>query len=805
MKRVITFGTFDLLHEGHLRILKRAAEEGDYLIVGVSTDRLNLEKGKGSYFKESQRLGYIKALEYVDEAFLEDSLEKKQEYIAEYKADVLVMGDDWTGKFDWVDCTVKYLPRTEGISSTDLKKSLFQRFKCIKVVFADTYIKKHYDCAMAIVDELVDQNVAPIILQSENIGDCSDVAALIFFNYPRTLVDKSLNHIPRILIDHGASNLKWFLSNRERYDYFDWIITGGPDHSSSLLSFFPNVNTASKVRSVGYIKSGDLLKKHNLLKSDYLQYNLDPEKPVILLAPTWYKSKQVDILKAVQIVSTFENHAVLLHPETEMIDASTCNVIPPGIGVATTLINMADVIISDTSSIVFEGAALDKAVIQLRLREYPDNGSVMYDFPYTAGDLELFIGGLPSLVDDLSETVQKLLSRDEQILGILKEFQSRLLNGTWIKSTTSREMASEIQRCILVGAQRNIVSDASERHVKGIEDHHKRILLAESRLIAHGAGNYDGHRVSNSRDAFDAVINRCRVIELDVVMGADGLLVAHDSLESSYGFDVPFSEVRTKDFSKAKFCEKMSTLDLDYVFKRAKSLNRFIIIDVKETRGKYIEIAREIVNIAEESGAVEHLIVQAYCKEDFELLVDIGVKNSILAVWKYYFRDPLGEDANKFVTECLAIDAAVVKGISVPYSNRFMDSFSIDDPRIFKIMSYWRRIYVHGAPLKEYSRILNKGFGLFADAFSEKFEFKSVPEDFSWRQYGFLNKDLLDVGLNNEIDLTLHYLKYDEGRPTVFNIPEDTDVWEAFRSRREIREYGAAGVDSIKAFLTKFG
>ena len=125
MKRVITFGTYDLFHNGHVRILQRARELGDYLIVGVSTDALNFSK-KAYYplFSEKERMAIISAIRYVDEVFAEESLELKRHYIQKYRADVLVMGDDWAGRFDFCSdlCEVVYLERTSGISTTDLKR-----------------------------------------------------------------------------------------------------------------------------------------------------------------------------------------------------------------------------------------------------------------------------------------------------------------------------------------------------------------------------------------------------------------------------------------------------------------------------------------------------------------------------------------------------------------------------------------------------------------------------------------------------------------------------------------------------------
>lgn len=125
MKRVITFGTFDLFHLGHLRILERARELGDYLVVGVSTDALNFsKKNYRPVFPQDERLKIVEAIRSVDAVFLEESLEKKREYVQRERADVLVMGEDWKGKFDFcLDlCEVVYLPRTHGISTTDLKR-----------------------------------------------------------------------------------------------------------------------------------------------------------------------------------------------------------------------------------------------------------------------------------------------------------------------------------------------------------------------------------------------------------------------------------------------------------------------------------------------------------------------------------------------------------------------------------------------------------------------------------------------------------------------------------------------------------
>lgn len=122
---VITFGTFDLFHIGHLSILERAAALGDRLVVGVSSDALNLKKkGQVPVYGETDRMRIVAALRFVDEVFLEESLEEKEDYIRKMKADILVMGSDWRSVFDDMPCRVIYLARTEGISSTLVKRKI---------------------------------------------------------------------------------------------------------------------------------------------------------------------------------------------------------------------------------------------------------------------------------------------------------------------------------------------------------------------------------------------------------------------------------------------------------------------------------------------------------------------------------------------------------------------------------------------------------------------------------------------------------------------------------------------------------
>lgn len=130
MKKIITYGTFDLLHYGHINLLHRAKALGDYLIVALSTDEFNWnEKHKRGFFSYAQRKELLEAIRYVDLVIPETSWEQKISDIKEFRIDTFVIGDDWKGKFDYLSdyCEVVYLPRTPEISTTQIKQELRER------------------------------------------------------------------------------------------------------------------------------------------------------------------------------------------------------------------------------------------------------------------------------------------------------------------------------------------------------------------------------------------------------------------------------------------------------------------------------------------------------------------------------------------------------------------------------------------------------------------------------------------------------------------------------------------------------
>jgi len=126
-KRIITYGTFDILHRGHINLLRRAKALGDYLIVGLSSDHFNVVKQKNAYYPFADRRMIMESIRHVDQVIIEDNWEQKAADIINHRIDIFVMGDDWAGKFDHLKdlCEVVYLPRTPSISSTQIKAEMF--------------------------------------------------------------------------------------------------------------------------------------------------------------------------------------------------------------------------------------------------------------------------------------------------------------------------------------------------------------------------------------------------------------------------------------------------------------------------------------------------------------------------------------------------------------------------------------------------------------------------------------------------------------------------------------------------------
>jgi|TARA_R110002049_G_scaffold309015_1_gene515829 glycerol-3-phosphate cytidylyltransferase len=809
MKKVITFGTFDLLHEGHLRILERAKAEGDYLIVGVSSDQLNDRKGKRSVFSEAQRLAYVADLRYVDEVFLEQSLELKDEYVKQFGADLLVMGDDWVGKFDWVSCDVRYLPRTDGISSTLLKTEIKDRHRMGRALFGDTYIDKHMDCALSIVNPMTRRNVAPILTKENALPRGIEADALVYFNKPINDPYSEYDEKQRVLIDHGASHLKWFLGSRSRFDFFDVILTAGPDHVRALQAIFEDDPSMNKVRAAGFVKSDELLSPPKMNRADLCaQTNLDPDKPIVLFVPTWHITANDDIVATIEQVRKLDNHVASFHPETaQLLPMNTLNTVRNINGITSELLKHADVVISDLSSTIYEAAALGKPIVQVLLKEYPDNTAFLYDLPLSAGTAEHFRGGLTCRPEDLVATVERALSDDVDVAATMTACKDRILAGTYISSQATDSIADQLTLVCETPRKEPNETPATAATSGKTPRHRHNMFFAQSRMIAHGGGNYDRHHASNSQVAMEAALNATNIVELDFCMGKDGIIVAHDGFEDRYGLNAPFTETDVATFAASKYEDALSPVPLNEAIQRCTRNGKALVCDIKPTGETYKQMAQAIREAVAEHGQIERTVIQCYSVADFVEAMRLGYHRVILAVWKYFYRDPLGADAFDFINRCVEINADAVWGISVPYTNKHMSVPSADHPALPRMQAFWKRVFIHGAPPEEYSRILKKNVGLFADHFSRQFEFKDIPEGFNWRHYLFLNRDLLKAGIDTEVQAAIHYLTYGykENRLFAYDLPAGFNYGSYIDKNPKLRAVGITTIDSAASHYMRIG
>lgn len=809
MKRVITFGTFDLLHEGHIKILKRAKALGDYLIVGVSSDKLNARKGKVSIFPQAQRLSYISALSCVNEVFLEESLEEKDDYIRTFAADLLVMGDDWVGRFDWVSCEVSYLSRTEGVSSSEIKTDIEGRYRCRKVLFGDTYIQKHYDCALALVNDMTSQSVIPIISNTKQLTGAIDCDCIVYFNKPVNDPPEQYKNKPRVLIDHGASTLKWFLASEARFRFFDTILTAGPDHTDALLSFFPGEDRKGlKVKSAGFVKSKELFDPPRYTRDELAEVcGLDASLPIILFAPTWHIFANPDMTTAIGEIAKLANEVTSLHPETAHLGTSELNVVKNVGGMTLELLKHADCVISDTSSTLFEAAALGKPTVQLLLREYSDNSSLLFDFPFVAGTCELFCAGVVAKPRDVLSAVRAALEASSDCAVALQRMQSRVLRGTQITATSGNDIVKELIRICDLDSKSVIERREQGPAARSLVDVHENMWFAKNKVIAHGGGNYKGHHASNSLEAIKAATRAVGVVELDLVLGSDGVLIVHDGFEQRFGLERSFSDVSVEEFSKMKFNGELTSITLETALKVCACQGKAIVCDVKGTGPDYEKVCQILFDVASSLGVISRTVVQCYCPEDFIVVHKMGFKRSLLAVWKKYYRAPLGEDVFAFLDECFALNAGIIVGVSIPYQNKHMEVPAHLDPRFESLFAYWKRFYVHGAPVEKYPELLRRNIGVFADSYSSECEFKDHPSDFNWVHYLFLNKNLVESGIDNQISATNHFVEYgnSEGRLSQYKVPVGF-VWTKYIEKNaSLRKKGVGCANSASAHWTRYG
>jgi hypothetical protein len=270
-----------------------------------------------------------------------------------------------------------------------------------------------------------------------------------------------------------------------------------------------------------------------------------------------------------------------------------------------------------------------------------------------------------------------------------------------------------------------------------------------------------------------------------------------------------FASVSQNEFLESKFEGKYSPLSVHRLMEILKNNSKYAVLDVKEIKTSYQAVVEEVYSIAEGYGVQNQLIFQSYCFDDFIYLKTLGVKKALLAVWKYYFRDPLGKKSYEFLQSCVDIDSDMVFGISIPYTTAYMKGSVLDQKGYLLFQSLFKRIFIHGAPQGEWPNILNFQMGIFVGAIPTKTSssFSEIPRDFSWLDYLFLNKDLFKKGKIDEISVLKHFLDFGrfEKRRYKFSLPPDFN-WENYLEKnKDLRMSGIAGEKSAKAHWVNFG
>lgn len=370
--RIITFGTFDLLHDGHINILIRSKYYDNVentLIVGISSDELNKRKQKNTYQSLETRIDNLKKLNIIDEIFIEESLEDKKLYVQKYNAEILIMGSDWNHMFDWVGIKCVYLPRTNGISSTKKKNDALIKLNKFKFGFYNNNNKniKHVNIMKQMFDKYN--------IKFNEYNQIDNYNGIILYDIPENEIKSD---VPIYLIDTEFDNLDMFLNN-DIYNFFDYIFLASKEKKKIIDNRISNNMTYA----TAYIESTNILSESSINKKDFmLKHKINNDEPIIL-----YSSKlKIDDINELIANKNFINYSSHVYNTYEIIE----------------LIKFADIIVSDNPRILYISAALNKKNVQLIQKD----------------DISIkFVGGILCNETSLLKTLKSIYSIDEKVFN----------------------------------------------------------------------------------------------------------------------------------------------------------------------------------------------------------------------------------------------------------------------------------------------------------------------------------------------------------------------------------------------------
>lgn len=742
--KVITFGTFDTFHEGHYNILKRAKELGDYLVVGISSDTLSEKKGKETVWKLRERLETVKNCDFVDEVFVEESLEQKLEYVKKYGAKILVMGDDWENAFDWVGITCVYFPRTPVISTTLTKIHDCLKQRTYTFLFYDMESVKHveyYNILVKCFNKIGIKHFELIrdykyLKTNPNVIDTID--AIIQFNNKELIEDydfhQKIKNKPVILIDHGAATTKWFLMDLSRYQNIDYFLVAGPAHKKSMEFFF---GKNDRIISTGFIKSEFLFQDSIISKQKFVEkYNLDPQKKIIIYAPTWFLEHHSAVIKEHRIVyeqlEKIGNYVVCLHPcctraARAAIDFMTKKKIITNENTSE-IMKLCDIVISDNSSIIIEALSIKKKTIQILMPLYVDNPATNYVYPLSAGTCNYFICGIPTKSDKLYDLV---VSLDDIPAEIYDTIRFNIKKGTYIYPDAYEKIVFNL----LGICNKPFNKEKKIQQTLKCSDISENCGYINKLYIAHAGGTINNFKYTNSKEAIQYSID-CgySYIEVDIVKLLDNYALAHDSHEKHYGLEKKFGEITGNEFKQLKSQKKFTTLLLSDIFAiLLKYKNLSFILDIKETTiNEYKKVITYIVNGSASgdkdgdkegkggtSELLNRIIPQIYSLEEYQYLESINYPKCLCALWKKHDANPFHK---KVFNNLIYMTYGKVEliGISLRHINPSTGENNLESKYLYALQSYGKIVYIHDIRKVNGVKITNdeiimKSCGIYAD------------------------------------------------------------------------------------------